>query len=71
MNEWKHVDDEHPIDDRKVLVCYISYETGEMEMDTDRYQEIYGVSTFMNELLFGEVIAWRDLPEPYQPKVIL
>jgi hypothetical protein len=56
MDEWIHVDDDLPTDDRKVLICY-----------TDRYQEVGDESTFMTELLFGEVIAWRELPEPFKP----
>jgi hypothetical protein len=67
MDEWIHVDDDLPTDDRKVLICYISYENAEMEIDTDRYQEVGDESTFMTELLFGEVIAWRELPEPFKP----
>ena len=71
MTEWNHVDEALPDDDKKVLVCYISYETAEMEMDTDRYQEVGGELTFMTDLLFGEVIAWRDMPEPYKPRIML
>lgn len=71
MSEWIHVDDEVPHDDRKVLISYISYENGEMEIDTDRYQEVGEESTFMTELLFGEVIAWRELPEPFKPQLYL
>lgn len=71
MNEWIHVDDSLPEDDRKVLVCYISYENAETEIDTDRYQEIGGENAFMTELLFGEVIAWKELPEPFKPTLYL
>ena len=65
---WISIDDSLPDDDRKVLICMIRYDNGEMDIEVDRFQDAFGLEEkiFINDILFGEVIAWQELPEkPY------